>query len=82
MKKERNYAIDFVRFFFAMGFVIGHMAILFSRIPGRESMNLVFGLDTLCIFTCSEEFDIPAFFISTFASLEQRFRRSLEFSTS
>ena len=62
MKKERNYAIDFVRFFFAMGFVIGHMAILFSRIPGRESMNLVFGLDTLCIFTCSAGYFMMAHF--------------------
>lgn len=52
MAKERNYAIDFFRFLFSVGFVVGHMAIIMGRLPGRDAGGFTFALDTLAVFIC------------------------------
>ncbi len=49
-KKTRNYAIDFYRFLFAMGFIVGHIAIVgFRSFAPRESAS-TFAFDTMIIF--------------------------------
>lgn len=52
MKKERNYTIDLFRFIFAFGFVFGHMAIIFARMPNVEAATTTYALDTLAVFIC------------------------------
>lgn len=50
MKKERNYTIEFYRFIFAVGFIVGHIAIVAFRsfIPKETGVSIP--LDTLLVF--------------------------------
>lgn len=71
-KKERNHAIDFFRFLFSIGFVIGHMAIILGRLPGRESGGFTFALDTLAVFICIAGYFMMAHYRKTAAIMRER----------
>ena len=52
MGKERNNTIELFRFLFSVGFVFGHMAIIFNRLQGHTATESFtqYGLDTLAVF--------------------------------
>ena len=52
MKKERNNTIELFRFIFSIGFVFGHMAIIFNRLQGHVATEATtqYALDTLAVF--------------------------------